>query len=127
MKEPFFITGPFQKEDVMKQKILWCGIATVFVILAGSVMPALSADGPTQTRFGDQTEQPPNAQPLDQQAVAGTLEKVTDSTISLKTSDGEVKIFDINEEKKNQIKSMGLKKGDSAIVTLDQKKQIVAV
>jgi hypothetical protein len=110
----------------MTQKIVWCGIASFLVILALSILPAVSADTPTQSKFGDRNE-PSSAQPLDQQAVAGTLEKVTEGTISLKTSDGDVKIFDISEEKKNQIKNMGLKKGDTAVITLDQKKQIVAV
>jgi hypothetical protein len=52
---------------------------------------------------------------------------VTDGKISLKTSDGQTKEYDISKEKKGQIQGMGLKKGDSVIVMLDQKNQIVDV
>jgi hypothetical protein len=120
----------------MHKKILWCGIASCLSILTLYITPVVSADNPAglqspgidqkspgmDQQSGDQNQQPPN-----QQSVVGTLEKVSESSISLKTSEGDVKIFDISEEKKNQIKSMGLKKGDSAIVVLDQRKQIVDV
>jgi len=107
----------------MNKKVLWFGCASFLAVIL-STLPAISAE-PSRTKPDQNTESGSPA--LDQQALAGTLEKVTDDTISLKTSDGNVKIFDISMEKKSQIKNMGLKNGDSAVVTLNQNKQIVAV
>jgi hypothetical protein len=79
-----------------------------------------SAD-PNSSMGGGQSDQ------AGQQAVSGTLEKISDGTLSLKTTDGQTKDYTIKNDKKSQIQSIGLKKGDRVVAQLDAQNEVVDV
>ena len=62
-----------------------------------------------------------------QQSVMGTIDKITEDTISVKTDEGKTHKFSINRDEKEGIKSKGLMQGDRIVLTVDQKNQVVEV
>ena len=100
----------------MYSKILSFGL--LFILL--SIGAAKAADNPTAAptpQIGGQS----------QQSITGTLESISDSSLSVKTTEGETKNFTIKTEKKSQISSIGLKKGDRVTAQVDQQNQVVEV
>src|SRR5262245_44909844 len=97
-------------------KILSFGL--FFVLLSAGVL--MAADNPVTA---------PNSQigGQNQQSISGTLESISDTSLEVKTTDGETKNLTIKPEKKSQISSIGLKKGDRVTAQVDQQNQVVEV
>src|SRR5262245_42387674 len=85
---------------------------------SGTVSDRVRSDG----RCAD-----PNSSMGQVQAVSGTLEKISDGSLTLKTAAGDTKDYTIKSEKKSQIQSIGLKKGDRVVAQLDAQNQVVDV
>ena len=129
----------------MFSKVTWLGIASslFFVLLSIATVKAATdpgdpnsaasgSAGSGQSAIGsDPNSADPNpslgGSTLSQTAISGTLERVSDNSLSLKTTDGETKDYTIKSEKMSQIKSIGLKKGDRVVAQVDAQNQVVEV
>ena len=88
---------------------LWFWLVISFVTL--SMTTAFAAENPTLQRSPSRSQQ------------SGTIEKVTNDKVTLKTDDGKTHSFTINEAQREEIKS--LRQGDRIEFTLNQQNQIV--
>jgi DNA helicase TIP49 (TBP-interacting protein) len=96
-------------------------------ILVFGLLFLLLSVGAVKAVENPSTEPNPQIGSQGQQAITGTLESISDTNLSLKTTEGETKLYSIKTEKKSQIQTLGLKKGDRITAQLDQQNQVIEV
>jgi hypothetical protein len=96
-------------------------------ILAFGLLFLLLSVGAVKAAENPSTDPNPQIGSQGQQAITGTVESIADNNLSVKTADGETKLFSIKTEKKSQIQSLGLKKGDRITAQVDQQNQVIEV
>ena len=62
-----------------------------------------------------------------QQSAMGTIEKITNDKITLRTEDGKTRSFTINQAQRDEIKSQSLREGDRIDLSLNKQNQVVSV
>ena len=72
---------------------------------------------------GDRTAQPPQSR--SQQSTMGTIDNITDDMITLKTDDGKMQSYTVNQAQREEFKN--LKQGDRIDLMINQQNQIVGV
>ena len=101
----------------MYPKIIMLSGLLFLLLSVGTIKAAENPTAEPNQQIGSQS----------QQSITGTLESISDTNLSVKTTEGETKLYSIKTEKKSQIQSLGLKKGDSITAKVDQQNQIVEV
>jgi len=97
---------------------LWIWLALWFLTL--SVIFAVSAED----------QMPKNSQQnkaKSERSIMGTINKITNDKITLKTDDGKTRNFSIKQAQRREIKSKDLKKGDRIDLMINQQNLIVGV
>src|SRR5262245_41287599 len=119
----------------MYPKSVWFGFTSFLLLMVLAAVPVMAAGQPDSANPGQSaigSDPPagaadPNSSMGQGQAVSGTLEKISDGSLTLKTAAGDTKDYTIKSEKKSQIQSIGLKKGDRVVAQLDAQNQVVDV
>jgi hypothetical protein len=115
---------------MMYPKIM-LGIFSCLFFLVLAIAPVMAAGQDSANSPGSAESNSPmgsqDSQSQGQQTVLGTVDKVSDGSLTLKTMDGLTKDYTIKSEKKSEIKGIGLKKGDRVVAQVDAQNQIVNV